>query len=241
MADYEYITEQAKKSIFNENAGEGTFQNETDNTLLAELSEIYDCFYGCPSPDYRTERDFAQEAEDAPREPGAFFKLFDPTKATPSDECWLQKEIKGDLRHPEAWYEVGPVEGPHTKKMSSLEPSLKQQRVERKLCRETRSLFVETWNAFREDYYPTEGTLAILLAVLSENNPVRPLVQELWNVHYPSRYASCPTRTGEARYSPASPTFDDSTPMPVYGNRSRDEAEDPTETKRQKRASTPTM
>lgn len=114
--------------------------------------------------DFGAQDDTYGYVSDAPHEVGSFF---------------MEEDENGKLR------KVGPVAGPHTKKMASIEPSLKQRLIENEMCINANLMCAADMEAFLEDFYPTEGTLAILRCLLGENSSALPIVEELWQVHHP--------------------------------------------------------
>lgn len=165
-----------KDSPYAINADQGMYQNEIWEQELYKLSEVYTMFVGYPRRDGRTEAERAEEVNTAPREPGCFFDGFDSSTHEPSTE-------HGTL-HPYSWLRVGPVEGPHTKKMSSLDPGPHQRYAEQRLCDRANELTPEEVHDFLRDFFPSKKTIGYLLWAIPNDSRARRPLEQIWKALY---------------------------------------------------------
>lgn len=170
---------------------------------LLGLSEIYQPYYGWPSPDMRSLADFVEERETAPREPGCYFYVWDWTRGPPSETPWCMGNWVGAEKS--RWVLVGPVEGPHTRKMASADPSPAQRDAEARLCADAATLTRAAADAFLADYCPTKATIDAVLEALPADADARPLFEallvELGYVKEEVELVFCPSPA----YAPSSP------------------------------------
>jgi hypothetical protein len=174
-----------------------------DTKTIRELSDgLYHDAPTCfASPDLTTEEEHVQHLEKMTWMPGAYILTFNRNKATPSTELASAGNTGSD-----AWEWQGPVQGPYTRKMTSLVPGYWQKNWEQNM-RDDGTVSQQAWEKFVADYFPSKETVAILLASMPTTDPTRAHIQAFWNKHFCPRRQPTFAPTALSGYQPSTPRF----------------------------------
>lgn len=185
-----------------------------DVKTIIDLSDglYHDSPTYCASPDLTTEEELVQHLEQMTWMPGAYILMFNRDKGTPCTDMASAHNTGSD-----AWEWEGPVQGPYTRKMTSLVPGYWQKNWEQNM-RDDGTVSQQAWEKFVADYFPCKATVAILLASMPMTDPTRAHIQAFWNKHFCPRRQPTFQPTALSGYQPSTPRFSVRS-QPEFSNR----------------------